>query len=129
MTLEEQLRQVILSRYKSLRAFTSAIDIPYSTLDSALKRKHGIMNAGIEMMLKVFDALDLDIESVPTGQLKTRDSKQRTCTLSDDERTLLENYRKLSHTGRQYILQTMDMAVLSYGGKIVLFPTWKQHHE
>ena len=117
MTLEEQLRQVILSRYKSLRAFTSAIDIPYSTLDSALKRKHGIMNAGIEMMLKVFDALDLDIESVPTGQLKTRDCKQRTCTLSDDERTLLENYRKLSHAGRQYILQTMDMAVLSYGGK------------
>lgn len=37
--------------------------------------------------------------------------------LTDDELSLLENYRKLSREGKQYILQTMSMAVQSYGGK------------
>lgn len=70
MTIEEQLKQEILLRYKSVRAFTTAVDIPYSTLDSVFKR--GIANAGISTMLKVFDALDLDIESVTDGELRPR---------------------------------------------------------
>ena len=36
---------------------------------------------------------------------------------SDDELFLLENYRKLSREGQQYIRQTMAMAVQAYGGK------------
>ena len=70
MTLEEQLKSEILSRYKSVRAFTTAIGIPYSTLDSVFKR--GVTNAGIGTMLKVFSALDLDIESIQTEELKRR---------------------------------------------------------
>ena len=70
ITLEEQLKSEILSRYKSVRAFTTAIGIPYSTLDSVFKR--GVTNAGIGTMLKVFSALDLDIESIQTEELKRR---------------------------------------------------------
>lgn len=72
MTLEEQLKRKILERYKSVRAFTSAIGVSYSTLDSALKREHGIKNAGIVTMLKIFDALGLDIESVAEGTLRNK---------------------------------------------------------
>lgn len=70
MTIEEQLKHEILARYKSIRAFTTAIQIPYTTLDSIFKR--GISNAGIGTMLKVFGALDLDIESILTGTLTHR---------------------------------------------------------
>ena len=31
MTIEEQLKNEILNNYKSVRAFTQKIDIPYST--------------------------------------------------------------------------------------------------
>lgn len=72
MTLEEQLKRKILERYKSVRAFTSAIGVSYSTVDSALKREHGIKNAGIVTMLKIFDALGLDIESVAEGTLRNK---------------------------------------------------------
>lgn len=71
MTVEEQLKSIILERYKSVRAFTLSIGIPYTTLDSVFKR--GIQNAGIGTMLKVFDALNLDIESVETGKLKSKE--------------------------------------------------------
>ena len=68
MNLEEQLREIILSKYKSVRAFTTAFDIPYSTLDSVFKR--GLKNSGIDTTLKIFNALRLDIESINTGILK-----------------------------------------------------------
>ena len=75
MTLEEQLKQEILGRYKSVRAFTTSINIPYSTLDSVFKR--GIANAGVSTMIKVFDALDLDIESIAFGELRHRDTDKK----------------------------------------------------
>lgn len=68
MTIEEQLKQEILSKYKSIRAFTISIGIPYSTLDSVFKR--GIQNAGVCTMIKVFNALGLDIESILDGELR-----------------------------------------------------------
>ena len=67
MTIEEQLKSIILNKYKSVRAFTTSISIPYTTLDSVFKR--GICKAGVETMLKVFSALNLDVESITTGTL------------------------------------------------------------
>ena len=81
MTIEEQLKQEILSKYKSVRAFTTAINIPYSTLDSVFKR--GIQNAGVSTMIKVFDALDLDIECIPGGTLLRRPLKSENSSSSD----------------------------------------------
>lgn len=72
MTIEEQLKAEILSQYKSVRAFTTLINIPYTTLDSVFRR--GIGKAGIDTMIKVFDALDLDIESISSGVLKKKKS-------------------------------------------------------
>lgn len=90
MTIEDQLKNEILSKYKSVRAFTTAIQIPYTTLDSVFKR--GISNAGIGTMLKVFGALDLDIESVRTGELrhraetKSEPAGETTSELTENER-------------------------------------------
>lgn len=68
MTLEDQLKSIIKSRYKSIRDFSVSNNIPYSTIDSVLKR--GIKGASIDVALKIFRALDLDIESVATGTLQ-----------------------------------------------------------
>ncbi|MCD7919504.1 MAG: hypothetical protein LUG45_05425 [Clostridiales bacterium] len=115
MTIEEQLKEEILSKYKSVRAFTSAINIPYSTLDSVFKR--GISGAGIGTMLKVFDALDLDIESISGGTLFHKDEHSSSSDknyLAPDELKLLADYRSLNSVGQEYIRQTMSMALLSY---------------
>lgn len=68
MTLEDQLKSIIKSRYKSIRDFSVSNNIPYSTIDSVLKR--GIKGSSIDVALKIFRALDLDIESVATGTLQ-----------------------------------------------------------
>ena len=90
MTIEEQLKNEILSKYKSIRAFTTGINIPYTTLDSVFKR--GISNAGIGTMLKIFGALDLDIESIRTGtlqhhmEIKKEPAGEATGELTENER-------------------------------------------
>lgn len=43
--------------------------------------------------------------------------KDELCCLSKDEKTLVGSYRKLSPAGRQFIQQSMAMAVQSYGEK------------
>lgn len=83
MTVEEQLKAEILKQYKSVRAFTTEIGIPYTTLDSVFKR--GIAKAGIGTMIKVFDALNLDIESIPSGVLKTKKTPEPESPVSEAE--------------------------------------------
>ena len=74
MNIEDQLKEIILARFKSVRAFTQAVGVPYTTFDSSLKR--GISNAGVCTMIKVFRALDLDIESIPEGVLRSISDKK-----------------------------------------------------
>ena len=38
MSVESKLKELILKRYNSIREFTQEIDIPYSTIDSILRR-------------------------------------------------------------------------------------------
>lgn len=82
MTIEEQLKATILNRYRSIAAFTTSIGIPNSTLNSVFKR--GIANAGISTMIKVFNALDLDIESIQTGTLQKKSNLQKKSPSTDE---------------------------------------------
>lgn len=124
MTLEEQLKNEILSRYKSVRAFTTAINVPYSTLDSVFKR--GISNAGVSTMIKVFGALDLDIESISSGILYHRSTEQKKSPSTveaapgeaDSEvyslrSTLLHNFDQLNREGQERLVETSDDMVSS----------------
>lgn len=115
MTMEEQLKNAILEKYKSVRAFTTTINIPYSTLDSVFKR--GISNAGISTMIKVFDALDLDIESVSSGELRHRKSENKnspsTAKAVPGEEQLISLYRDLNDEGREKLVDYADDLVSS----------------
>lgn len=99
LTIEEQLKSIIKTRYKSVRAFTNQIGIPYTTLDSVFKR--GISNSGIGTMLKIFESLDLDVESIPTGTL-IKKSPTPAETDTGDKRLdgIIENYHQLNEEGK-----------------------------
>ncbi len=109
MEIEDQLKEVILDRYKSLRAFTSAIDIPYSTLDSALKRG-GLHKVGVSKAIKIFSALDLDVESIPTGDLKSLEITrgQKVSPISGEAMTLAKDYDSLDSHGKQVVRLVAD---------------------
>ena len=69
MTIEEQLKEYILDRYKSLRNFvnTSGIDVPYTTIDGIFKR--GIYNASINNVLKLCKVLNISADELADGHI------------------------------------------------------------
>jgi len=64
-SIEEQLKELILTKYKSIREFANEIGIPYTTMDSILKR--GVRNANITNILKITKALNIDTEQLALG--------------------------------------------------------------
>lgn len=67
MTIEEKLKDLILSRYKSIREFTQIVGLPYTTIDSILRR--GIPNASIGNVIKICRVLHLNADALVEGEI------------------------------------------------------------
>lgn len=65
--LESKIKELIISRYGSLKKFSEKINMPWTTLDSILKR--GIANSNITNVLKITRELGLDAEKLVDGEL------------------------------------------------------------
>lgn len=67
MTTEEKLKDLILSRYKSVREFVLEIDMPYTTIASIFNR--GIDNSSISNIIKICKALDISADALAEGKI------------------------------------------------------------
>ena len=65
---ELELKKLIIDKYGSLKKFCEIIDMPWTTLDSILKR--GIANANITNVMKITKELGIDTESLASGLIK-----------------------------------------------------------
>lgn len=87
MNIEQEVKEIILQKYKSIREFSVAIDIPYTTLDTILKRGFG--KAGVQNIIKICNALDLDIDSLSNGTIAYKQKKEDNDVSFDDFRFAL----------------------------------------
>ena len=79
MTIEEKLKDLILKRYYSVREFTIANDIPYTTIHSIFKR--GIGNSSVNNVIKICKALNISADALADGEIspiKARPSVPKT---------------------------------------------------
>lgn len=67
MTIEDKLKDYILSNYKSIREFVNTTDIPYSTVDAILKR--GIGKASIGNIFKICNALHISSDELANNKI------------------------------------------------------------
>ena len=74
MNVEERLKELILANYKSIRAFTVAAGIPYSTVDNIFKR--GIGGTAVTTVVRICDLLGITVEGI-THKRKQRRSHPR----------------------------------------------------
>lgn len=65
--LESNLKELIISNYGSLKKFSENINMPWTTLDSILKR--GVANSNISNVLKITKALDINAEKLVDGEI------------------------------------------------------------
>ncbi len=106
MTKAEILKREILQGYRSVRQFAIEMDIPYSTLVTALER--GIEGMAYGTVIKMCDKLNLN--PVDFTALE-EDASLGACLL---ENRVMQNYMKLNQAGKDKILELMeDFAELS----------------
>lgn len=100
MTKAEILKKEILSQYRSVRQFAMEMNIPYSTLVTALER--GIEGMAYGTVIKMCDKLSLN--PVDFTSLE-RDAALGARLL---ENRVMQYYVKLNQTGRDKVLELMD---------------------
>lgn len=79
--LEEQIKQLIIDKYGSIRQFALKIDVPYTTIDSILKR--GIDNSNVSNVIKMCKALDISVD-------KSIENKELISNLSFDNASIID---------------------------------------
>lgn len=73
---EIRLKEIIIERYGSLKKFCETIDMPWTTLDSILKR--GVANSNITNVMKITRELHLDTEALASGAIKSATNDEPT---------------------------------------------------
>ena len=100
MTKAEILKQEILKQYKSVRQFAIDMEIPYSTLVTALDR--GIEGMAYGTVIRMCDRLSLnpvDFSSLEKGEVLGEKIL---------ENRVMQYYIKLNKTGRKKALELME---------------------
>jgi transcriptional regulator with XRE-family HTH domain len=70
MTIEEELRDYILSRYSSLKEFSEVANIAHSTLYTILIR--GVSNAKVGNIIKICQALNISADALAEGRIESK---------------------------------------------------------
>ena len=65
--VEVRIKELIMSKYGSLKKFCEIIEMPWTTLDSILKR--GFSNSNITNVMKITKELGINTESLASGNI------------------------------------------------------------
>ena len=111
MTIEEKLKEYILERYQSIREFTQAVDMSYSTVDSILRR--GIGNSSVTNVIKICKILKISADELADGRITPIKPTRREFEIDmetveileiseilNDTKSRLESYKKLTLEGK-----------------------------
>lgn len=102
MKIEDQLKHLILGQYKSLTAFAAAIEMPYTTLDSLLKR--GIDTANFSRIRIIAKKLGVDVDKLGDGEIVPYEKTEEAFTVVEKE--LIKIYRTLDERGQSSVMDT-----------------------
>lgn len=123
MNIEDQLKDLILNRYGSIREFTHVVDMSYSTVTSILKR--GVGTASVTNIIKICKELGISADALADGEIKpfqattaNGDDKFDVEKIISDTKNLLTQYgfitlngKPLSKSGIDSILDAIDVGV------------------
>ena len=71
MTIEENLKNLIISRYDNIVTFTKSIGIPNSTFASIMQR--GIINSNVGSLFKICSSLHISMDRLCEGEIVSLD--------------------------------------------------------
>lgn len=99
--LENVLKELIITRYGSLKKFADKIEIPWSTLNSVLIR--GIGNSNISNIIKICKELDISVDEIANGRITSNDDYRSSENYSPDIRAIARGAQNLTQEKRDLL--------------------------
>ena len=104
MNKTEKLKHIILSKYNSIREFSKIVEIPSTTLTSALDK--GIGGMAVDRIIKICDVLNIDVKTFEPLENMSKDTNN----YSEEEKQHIEDLRKLNDLGKDKVFSyTKDL--------------------
>lgn len=121
MSVESDLKNLIVERYGTVKAFSQSVGLPNSTLDSIFRR--GVLKASVTNIIKICDELGISADGLGEGKIVARSgSLNRELVLTPGEADAIKKYRALDERGkmavdstlaREYEISSRNAAVVS----------------
>lgn len=121
MTIEQELKALIVERYGSAKNFALEINMPNSTLDNIFRR--GVLNSSVTNIIKICNALEISADELADGKIVSRSvSAVWASSLTPGETDAIKKYRALDERGkmavdstlaREYEISSRNAAVVS----------------
>lgn len=109
---ENKIREIIVSRYGSVSRFSEKINLPYTTVDTILRR--GLLKSNVLNVLTICKELDINIDSLNEDSTSENNNtpiqaKQITPSKFENEvKELLEKTIDLSDPQKSLLIQTLE---------------------
>ena len=98
--IEQKLKALIIEKYGSVKELSSVAGLPYTTLDSILKR--GVEKANVLNIIKLCHVLNLDVDALAAGNLVAKRNNLKVA-ISPAEQEHILNYRALDEHGKDLV--------------------------
>lgn len=107
-TAENRIKEIIINKYGSLKKFCEIIEMPWTTLDSILKR--GFANSNITNVMKISHELKVDTESLASGKIV--DYIEKTATKKEESPQIMQYYKQLNDIGKHEATKRVEELTL-----------------
>lgn len=106
MTIEQELKALIVERYGSAKNFALEINMPNSTLDNIFRR--GVLNSSVTNIIKICNALEISADELADGKIVSRSaSAVWASSLTPGETDAIKKYRALDERGKMAVDSTL----------------------
>lgn len=105
--LENKIKEIIISKYGSLSYFCKKIDVPYSTIDSILKR--GIGKANVLNVIKICNELGISVDALKDGIIQPVETDYMTPeNFAHEVKILLAKTKGITEQKKELLLSTLN---------------------
>lgn len=110
MSIENLLRDFILSNYRSLRSFAVKNNLPPTTITTLLQ--HSVDKSSFQSVVAICQALHISIEALANGEIVRIDgSGQPLPVLPPHDQALLDAYHAMSSQEQRLICRTLGISM------------------
>lgn len=114
-TIEYELKEHIIQQYGSLSKFSEKIGMPWTTLDSVLKR--GIRNSNVSNIIKICQGLQISADELINGKIILLDdySKNNEHQLLDEGTRRIQRARNnMPPEDKERMMKLLELSFQTY---------------